>query len=425
MVKETAFYDTLGVSPGATASEIKKAYRKKAMKYHPDKNPGNDEAAEKFKVISGAYECLSNEEKREMYDQMGEEGMKQGGGGHGHGGMDPFDLFGSLFGGGGGRGGRGGRQSNATQDVVHELGVNIKDLYCGKVKKLAINRKVLCASCDGSGSTKPGMRAECGQCQGQGVEIKLRQIGPGFVQQVQVKCSRCNGTGKYIEKKYQCSPCKGNGLARKKETIEVHIEKGMMDGQRLTFHGMADEELGKTTGDVVIVLDERPAPGFTFKRQGMDLINKMEITLSEALTGFKRVVKQLDGRDIVIVSPPGSVIKHEDVRIVNSEGMPKHGDPFQKGRMFLIYSVTFPEPNFCALAELAAIRKILPAGPAFNPSEDAEEVELQPFDQDRDPQPGSSVFSGKGASNPYADERGGGGGGGGMRGPGGVECQSQ
>ena len=169
--------------------------------------------------------------------------------------MDPFDLFGSLFGGGGR--GRGRQERNQTQDVVHELGATIKDLYCGKTKKLAINRKVLCGSCQGSGSTKPGMKAECGQCSGQGVEIKLRQIGPGFVQQVQVKCSRCSGTGKYIEAKYQCKGCKGNGLTRKKETIEVHIEKGMMDGSRLTFHGMADEELGKTTGDVVIVLDER------------------------------------------------------------------------------------------------------------------------------------------------------------------------
>ena len=101
----------------------------------------------------------------------------------------------------------------------------------------------------------------------------------------------------------------------------------------------------------------------------MDLINKMEITLSEALTGFKRVVKQLDGRDVVIVSPPGNVIEHESIRIVNGEGMPQHGDPYQKGRMFLIYNVVFPKNNFAEVAQLAALRKILPPGPEFSPSQ--------------------------------------------------------
>ena len=182
---------------------------------------------------------------------------------------------------------------------MHELGVSIQDLYNGKTKKLSINRKVNCEDCGGSGSTKPGATSSvCRECDGNGIVIQLRQLGPGFVQQVQTRCPQCKGTGKSVEAKYRCKPCRGDGLVRKKQTIEVVIEKGMMDGQRLTFHGMADEAVGKVTGDVVIVLDEKPASGFSFKRKGMDLIMQEEINLSEALTGFKRVVKHLDGRDI-------------------------------------------------------------------------------------------------------------------------------
>jgi DnaJ family protein A protein 1 len=414
MVKETAYYDLLGVAPTASESELKKAYRKKALKYHPDRNP---DAGDKFKLVSAAYEVLSDSEKRAMYDRLGEEGMKQGGG-HGHGGGDPFDLFGNLFGGGRRR----REESNRTEDVMHELGVSLVDLYNGKTKKLAINRKVCCTDCGGSGSSKPGMQATCQQCGGSGMEIKLRPIGPGMVQQIQTRCDRCRGSGKYIEKKYQCKSCDGDGLVRKKETIEVVIDKGMMDGHRLTFHGMADEEQGKTTGDVVIILDEKPAPGFDFQRQGMDLITRQEITLSEALTGFKRVIKHLDGRKIVYKSPPGNVVQHEDVKIIYEEGMPKHGDPFQKGRMFITFKVKFPEKDFCSLAQLAELRKILPAGEKFEQpaGDDVEEYEITDYDQDTEPQPGAQHFNGKGAGSAYDDDGPGRG-----RGGGGVECASQ
>ena len=170
-------------------------------------------------------------------------------------------------------------------------------LYNGKIKKLAINRKVLCTNCKGTASTKPNAgKATCDPCNGQGVQVQLRRLGPGFVQQVQVECKQCSGTGSFVERKHRCQSCGMDGLNKKKETIEVNIDKGMMDGQRLTFHNMADDELGKTTGDVVIVIDEKPAPGYeVLKRQGMDLITQMEITLGEALTGFKKVFKHLDG----------------------------------------------------------------------------------------------------------------------------------
>lgn len=405
MVKETDLYDLLNISPGASASEIKKAYRKQAMKYHPDRNPDQtEEKADKFKAMSAAYEVLSDETKRSTYDRHGKEGL-QGGGGGGGGGMDPFDIFGQMFGGGGGRGGRGQqRDSSRTEDVVHELGVSLIDLYCGKTKKLAINRQVLAEGESG----KSGSQIHCSECQGQGVQIKLRQLGPGFVQQVQVKCAACQGRGKKFNTK------------RKKETIEVVIEKGMLDGQKITFHGMADEEPGKITGDVIIVLNEKPAPaGATeFQRKGMDLIHQMDIELSEAITGFKKTMKHMDGHNFVISSPPGQVIKHEDVRIIAGEGMPMYGDPFSKGRLFIIFKVNFPKNDYTNAAGLAAIRKSLPGGKKFVAPEEGDEHELQEFEQGAEPGPGAQMFSGKSNSSAYGEDEEGHGGGG-------VQCANQ
>jgi DnaJ-class molecular chaperone len=425
MVKETKLYDALGVSPGASASEIKKAYRKKAMKYHPDKNKGNTAAEEKFKLCSAAYDVLQDEEKKQTYDMHGEEGLKGGGGGPG--GPGGFgDIF-DMFGGGGMGRGRSQRDTSKTRDVVHQLRVTLTDLYNGKIKKLAINRKVLCPDCNGTASTKPNAgKASCDPCNGQGVQVQLRRLGPGFVQQVQVECKQCSGTGSFVERKHRCQSCGMDGLNKKKQTIEVNIDKGMMDEQKLVFHNMADEEVGKTTGDVIIVIDEKPAPGYeVLKRQGMDLITQMEITLGEALTGFKKVFKHLDGREVVITSKPGEVVKHEEIKIIPGEGMPQYRDPYSKGRLFIIFKVKFPESGYCEAAGLAAIRKYLPVPAPPKLGEDAEEAELMAFNEDREPGPGASVFSGKGGSSAYdEDERGGMGGMGGMGGPG-VQCANQ
>merc|ERR1719272_1796722 len=198
MPKETKLYDALGVSPGASASEIKKAYRKKAMKYHPDKNKGDTAAEEKFKMCSAAYDVLSDDEKKQTYDMHGEAGLKGGGMGRG----------------------RSQRDTSRTRDVVHQLRVTLTDLYNGKVKKLAINRKVLCTDCNGTASTKPNAgKATCDPCNGQGVQVQLRRLGPGFVQQVQVECKQCSGTGSFVERKHRCQSCGMDGLNKKKETI--------------------------------------------------------------------------------------------------------------------------------------------------------------------------------------------------------------
>ncbi|KAF0716913.1 hypothetical protein As57867_002590, partial [Aphanomyces stellatus] len=212
-VDNTSFYETLGVSKNASAADIKKAYRKLALKNHPDK--GGD--PELFKNITVAYEALSDPDKRELYDKYGEEGLQQGGGG-GHPGAD---IFSQMFGGGGRQ-----RGPQRGEDLTHPLKVSLEDLYNGKTVKLAVNRDVLCGGCSGRGGPE-GAETSCNTCNGRGMRVQLRQIAPGMVQQVQSVCPDCRGQGKSIREADRCKVCKGNKVTKERKVLEVHIEKGM------------------------------------------------------------------------------------------------------------------------------------------------------------------------------------------------------
>ncbi|XP_065727347.1 dnaJ homolog subfamily A member 4 isoform X3 [Phocoena phocoena] len=216
MVKETQYYDILGVKPSASPEEIKKAYRKLALKYHPDKNP---DEGEKFKLISQAYEVLSDPKKRDIYDQGGEQAIKEGGSGSPSF-SSPMDIF-DMFFGGGGRMARERRGKN----VVHQLSVTLEDLYNGVTKKLALQKNVICEKCEGVGGKK-GSVEKCPVCKGRGMQIHIQQIGPGMVQQIQTVCIECKGQGERINPKDRCESCSGAKVIREKKIIEVHVEKG-------------------------------------------------------------------------------------------------------------------------------------------------------------------------------------------------------
>ena len=190
MVKETKFYDILGVSPTADDATLKKAYRKLALKYHPDKNPN---AGEKFKEISMAYEVLSDPEKRRIYDQHGEQGIKEGGGGGGGGFHSPMDIFDMFFGGGGGGHGRraGPRR---TKNLMHQLGVSLEDMYNGTTRKLALQKNVICADCDGVGG-KAGAVQRCPNCRGTGMQVRRERLSLSF----SFRCVSITGAG--VEKR--------------------------------------------------------------------------------------------------------------------------------------------------------------------------------------------------------------------------------
>jgi DnaJ family protein A protein 1 len=301
MVKETAYYDLLGVKPNATADELKKSYRKMALKYHPDKNPDKD-AAEKFKHISQAYEVLSDPKKREIYDKGGEQALKEGGLSEGsfHSPMDIFDMF---FGGGGGGASR-RRKENKGKDVIHQMSVTLEDLYNGSVRKLALQKNVICDSCGGKGG-KEGAVQKCTTCRGSGTQVIMNQLGPGMYQQIHTSCRDCSGAGERINPKDVCKTCQGRRIVHERKILEVHVDKGMEDGQKITFYGEGDQSPGLESGDIIIILEEREHS--TFRRKDMDLYMKMDISLSEALCGFKRTIKTLDNRTLVITSHPGKL----------------------------------------------------------------------------------------------------------------------
>ncbi|KAI5962443.1 YDJ1 [Candida pseudojiufengensis] len=348
MVKDTKFYDTLGVSPTASESELKKAYRKAALKYHPDKN-STPEAAEKFKEISHAYEILSDDQKREIYDSYGEEGLSGQGAA---GGMNAEDIFSQFFG-----GGFGGQPQRPTRgkDIKHSIGCTLEDLYKGKTTKLALNKTVLCKDCDGRGGAA-GKVKECPDCHGTGMKFVTRQMGP-MIQRFQTVCDKCQGTGDLCDPKDRCTTCKGKKTTTERKILQVHVDPGMKDGQRIVFSGEGDQEPGITPGDVIFVIDERP--NAEFQRKGNDLFKEYEIDLLTALAGGEIAFKHISGDWIKINVTPGEVIAPGELKIVEGQGMPiyRHGG---KGNLILKFSVKFPPNHFADEDKLKELATILP-----------------------------------------------------------------
>merc|ERR1719454_1277106 len=273
-VDTTKFYKCLEVDKNANDAEIKKAYRKLAVKHHPDK--GGD--PEKFKEITRAYEVLSDSEKRSKYDRFGEEGLEEGG--------DPSDIFEHIFGGGGRRGSGGGRQRRQkTKDVQQPLKVTLEQLYNGQTKKMAITRQVI--------DKKKGVQ-ECAECGGRGVKVEVIRMGP-MIQQMQSACGSCGGQGKSFKTKQD------------REVLEVHIQKGSPDNHKVNFREMADEHPDMDTGDVIFVLKQQEHG--VFKRKGADLFIERDISLVEALCGFEMELTHLDGRKLLIKTQPGEIVK--------------------------------------------------------------------------------------------------------------------
>lgn len=351
MVRDTKLYDILGVPPTATAAQIKKAYRVLALKHHPDKNQANPEAAERFKEVTSAYEILSDDEKRQMYDQLGLEGLA---GQAGAGGAD--DLFSQLFGGMGGMFGGGGRSGpRRSRDIVHTLKVSLEDLYKGKTAKMALKKTIKCETCDGLGGKREAVHT-CSTCRGTGVRMVARQMGP-MIQQYQTVCPDCQGQGESIDASGRCKDCNGKKVAQKTKVLEVHIERGMKNGQRITFRGEGDSGPNTLPGDVIFVIEEQEHA--RFKRNGNDLITHIEIDLLTALTGGEFAVQQLDGEWYKVNVPAGSILKPGDVKLLPEKGMPSQRHHIF-GNMLCVIDVVFPQAEDLSPAKVALLEQALP-----------------------------------------------------------------
>lgn len=200
---------------------------------------------------------------------------------------------------------------------------------------------------------------KCSGCQGAGMKVTIRQLGPGMIQQMQHPCSECKGTGETISDRDRCPQCKGEKVVPEKKVLEVVVEKGMHNGRKITFSGAADEAPDTVTGDIVFVLQQKEHP--KFKRKHDDLFVEHTLSLTEALCGFQFILTHLDGRQLVIKSKPGEVIKPDQYKAIDDEGMPIHQHPFMRGKLYIHFTVEFPES--LSPEQVKALEEILPPRP--------------------------------------------------------------
>jgi len=361
-VDTNELYETLGVGKNATTSEIKKAFHKAARIHHPDK--GGD--ADKFKEINAAYEVLSNQEKRDIYDKYGLEGLKDGGmGGGGFG--DIFDLFG-----GGGFGGRRKQQGGVrkTKPMMKEVTVKLEEVYNGKMVKLPLKKRICCEACDGKGGKNV---KTCPDCKGQGYKIKTQMIGPGMMTQSQVPCNTCKTEGKIMDAKDRCQACKGEKIKDVEKILEVPIERGVPDDKTILFAGEGNEMPGTMAGDLHIKVTIKPHPVFT--RKGADLFITKKISLLEALCGVNFKLKHLDGTDVIICSAPADVISSGDLKVIQNKGMPFYQDCMSSGNLIVKFDVEFPKSGSLKPDAIEGLKKVLPGPKIVPPPRDYEMLE--------------------------------------------------
>lgn len=339
MANKRDYYEVLEVSRSATSEEIKKAYKKKAIQYHPDKNPGDATAEEKFKEAAEAYEILSDEQKRAKYDRYGHD-APGGFGGHAGGFSmeDIFSQFGDIFGGGfggfGGFGG-GGRRVNRGSDLRVKVKLNLKEVASGVEKKIKVKKYVACTHCNGNGAENGTAFTTCSTCNGNGVVTRVVNTMLGQMQ-TQSTCPTCNGEGKIITRK--CPHCAGEGIVREEEIISLNIPAGVAEGMQLSMSGKGNAARhGGVNGDLLIVIEEEPHPELL--RDDNDVVYNLLLSVSTAALGGSVEVPTIDGKAKVTITPgtqPGKVLR------LKNKGLPSI-NRYGTGDLLINISVYIPE----------------------------------------------------------------------------------
>ncbi len=349
MAQKRDYYEVLGVEQRASYEEIATSYRRLAIQYHPDKNPGDDAAIERFKEAAEAFEVLSDDEKRQIYDRYGHAGLDANvGGSHFSDVEDIFsafgDLFGDLFGGGGG--GRRGRRNRPVRgrDVRCDVSLTLHEAATGATKNVEYQRHIRCDECEGSGAAKGSTREACDYCGGHGAVIQ--QAG---IVRMQTTCPRCHGEGSIVKR--PCKACRGSGQRLSVVTTEVKIPAGVDEGMRVRIPGEGEPSPnGGPAGDCYCFITTLQHP--LFEREGQHLVVRVPITYAQAALGTTLEVPTLQGRDEVVI-PPGTQSGH--VFRLGGRGMP---DPRRSGLGDLLVQVNIEVPKKVSREEEALLRKL-------------------------------------------------------------------
>ncbi len=373
MANKRDYYEVLGVGKSATADEIKKAYRKVAMQYHPDRNPGDKAAEEKFKEAAEAYEILSDAEKKAQYDRYGHAGVSGNGrGGYSGGGMnmedifsqfgDIFgdDLFGNFFGGGqqrrgGGQRSRGVRGSN----LRIKLKLTYEEIAKGVTKNIKVKKYVPCNTCSGSGAKDKGSVQTCGTCGGSG---QVRRVQNTFLGQMQTvtTCPTCNGEGSTVTAK--CGSCKGEGRVYAEETVGIEVPAGVQEGMQLSINGKGNAgERGGMAGDLIILIEEEPHK--ELQREGLNVAFELHLSFTDAVFGTQVEVPTIDGRAKIKI-PPGT--QSGKIFRLKGKGFPAVNS-YEKGDQLIHVNIWTPQQ---VSAEEKAMLEKLSHSPNFKPHPD-------------------------------------------------------
>lgn len=348
------YYDILEIDKNANESEIKKAYKKMAVKWHPDKNPDNKEESEqKFKEISEAYHVLSDPEKKDIYDKYGEEGLKNNGGFNGEQFSSADDIFKMFF----------GRNSPFDDNVFFEkkntkksdpkivsIPYTLKESYNGAKKKVTLKIKKVCKECNGLGGINP---KNCEGCNGSGIKIINRQVGPGMIQRIQSVCNKCSGNKKIVEN--ICKNCNGNKIQLEDKQFVLSLDIGVENEDKKIYENSGDHLPGETVGDVIFVMKEEKHNLFT--RIGNDLIYNHVITLGDSIIGGTISFNNIN--DEKITFREDNIIKHNSYSIIKNKGMPYSKSPNTFGDLYIKYDILYPNKNL-SQSDKEIIKKILP-----------------------------------------------------------------
>lgn len=341
------FYEVLGVGKGASTDEIKKAYRKVAMQYHPDRNPGDKSAEEKFKEAAEAYEILSDPDKKSQYDRYGHAGVSGNGRGGYGGGMnmeDIFSQFGDIFGDdifgsffGGQQRGRGGQRTRGIRgsNLRIKLKLTFEEIAKGVTKNIKVKKHVVCNTCHGSGAKDKGSVQTCGTCGGSG---QVRRVQNTFLGQMQTvtTCPTCNGEGSTVTAK--CGSCKGEGRVYGEETVSIEIPAGVQEGMQLTINGRGNAgERGGMPGDLIILIEEESHKDL--HREGLNVAFDLHISFTDAVFGTQLEVPTIDGRAKIKI-PPGT--QSGKVFRLKGKGFPAVNS-YEKGDQLIHVNVWTPQ----------------------------------------------------------------------------------